>query len=78
MWSDLTVLDNCQNIQSFGHILDVFSGVPNWIELIPFALSQASRDTSLDYPQGVFWRQQLFTYVDSTPLLWGLEFKYFE
>ena len=78
MWSDLAVLDNCQNIPSFTHILDVFSGLRNRIELIPFALSQASRDTSLDYPQGVVWRQQIFTYFDATPLLWGLEFNYFE
>ena len=53
MWSYLAVLDNCQNIPSLARILDVFSGLRNRIELIPFALSQDFRDTSLEYPNGV-------------------------
>jgi hypothetical protein len=77
MWSYLDVLDNCQKLPLLAHILDVFSRLRNRIELIPFALSQGSRDTSLDYPQGLVWRQQFFTYFDATPLLWGLEFNYF-
>ena len=44
MWSDLAVLDKCQNIPIFGHIFDVFSGLGYRIELNPFALSQASLD----------------------------------
>ena len=54
MWSNLTVWDNCQNIPLFADILDVFSFLRNRIELISFALNQASRDTSLDYRQGYF------------------------
>ena len=33
------------------HIFDIFSGQGDRIELIPFALCQASRDTSLEYQQ---------------------------
>ena len=78
MWSDLAVLDKCQNIPIFVHVLDVFSGLGYRIELIPFPLSQASWDTSLDYPQGAFWRQKLSDYFDPIPLLWGLKFKHIE
>ena len=35
------------------HVLEVFSGHSDRIELIPFALCQASQDTSLDYPQHI-------------------------
>ena len=34
---------------------DVFSGQDARIELNPFAVYQASRDTSLEYPHGVVW-----------------------
>jgi hypothetical protein len=34
--------------------MDVFSVLDDRIELIPFALSQAFFDTSLEYPQHVF------------------------
>ena len=37
------------------HFFDVFSGQDDWIELNPFALYQASWDTSLEYPHGVVW-----------------------
>ena len=35
------------------HFFDVFSGQDARIELNPFALYQASQDTSLEYPHGV-------------------------
>ena len=40
-------------ISKSDHILDVFSRQSGRIELIPFALSQAPCDTSLDYPQHI-------------------------
>ena len=36
------------------HFFDVFSGQDARIELNPFALNQASQDTCLEYPHGVF------------------------
>ena len=48
---------------------DVFSGQGGRIELIPFPLSQASLDTSLDYPHGAFWRQIISDYCAPIPLL---------
>ena len=44
-----------QNIQIFMNVLDVFSGQGDLIELIPCALCQASRDTSLEYPHHIIW-----------------------
>ena len=41
---------------NFHHILDVFSGLNDQIDLNPFASCQASSDTSLEYPHGIFWR----------------------
>ena len=38
----------------FWHVLDVFSAPGCRIELIPFALGQATQGTSLEYPQGLF------------------------
>jgi hypothetical protein len=35
------------------HVLEVFSGHGDLIELIPFALCQASQYTSLEYPQQI-------------------------
>jgi hypothetical protein len=32
-------------------VLDFFSALDDRIELIPFAFNQATRDTSLEYPQ---------------------------
>ena len=40
-------------IEIFRDILGVFSAQDAWIKLIPFALYQASQDTSLEYPHGV-------------------------
>ena len=37
------------------HFFDVFSGQYARIELNPFALYQASQDTSLEYPHEVVW-----------------------
>jgi hypothetical protein len=37
--------------------LDAFLALDDRIELIPFALSQAFLDTSLEYPQRVFFRE---------------------
>ena len=53
MWSDFAFLGQRQNIPIFEHVLDVFSRQGDQIELIPFALSQAGCDTSLDYPQHI-------------------------
>ena len=47
-----------------------FSLMDSQIELSPFALSQASWDTSLDYPQQVFWRQKISTIPPLYPS-WG-------
>ena len=41
---------------NFHHILDVFSGLNDQIDLNPFASCQTSSGTSLEYPHGVFWR----------------------
>ena len=40
---------------NFHHILDVFSGLNDQIDLNPFASCQTSSGTSLEYPHGVFW-----------------------
>ena len=77
MWSEFDVLGYFQNIPIFMHVLDVLSGQGDRIGLIPFALSQASRDTSLDYPQGAFWRPKMSNYFDAIPPLGGHEKKYF-
>ena len=61
----------------FDHIFDAFSSWDGRDELIPFELSQASGDTSIDYPKGVFWRQKNPDYFDPIPLLGGPEKKYF-
>ena len=54
----------------FDHIFDVFSGQGNRIELIHFALSQASWDTSLDYPQHTIPRTLKIHFFMVDPLLW--------
>ena len=46
------------------HVLDVFSGQSDQIELIPFALSRYSRDTSLDYPQHIIPRTLKYMFPD--------------
>ena len=76
MYSDFTVLCQCQNIPIFDNVLDVFSRQGDRIELIPFALSQASSDTSLDYTQGAFWRHKISDYFDTIPLLGEPEKRY--
>ena len=60
MWSNFAVLGKRQNIPIFLQYFDVFSGQGDRIQLIPFALSQASRDTSLDYPQHIIPRTLKF------------------
>ena len=61
----------CQNIGIFwrlpksaklNHILVVFSWQGDQIELIPFALFQASSDTSLEYPQRIILRTLKFLF----------------
>ena len=69
MWSDFGVLGQRQNIPIFQHVLDVFSWPGDRIELIPFAFSQASWDTGLDYPHGAFWRENFSNYSAPLPLL---------
>ena len=68
MWSDFDVLGECQNIPIFLHVLDVFSGQGDRIEPVPIALSHASWDTSLDYPQHIIPRNSTFGWLTPT---WG-------
>ena len=56
-WSNLAVLNQCQNISILWHVLDVFCGLWARIDLISVALSQALNDTGLNYPKGAFFRQ---------------------
>ena len=49
-----------KNIPIFINALDVFSGQGDRMELIPFALCQASRDTSLEYPHHIISRTLKF------------------
>ena len=37
------------------HLFDIFSGPSDLIDLIPFALCQATSGTSLEYPHGILW-----------------------
>ena len=68
MWSDLAVLGQCQNIPIFWHILVIYSEQGTRIELIPFAMSQASRDTSLDYPQHIITKSlKIHLFKDRLP-----------
>ena len=69
MWSDFDVLVHCQNIPIFLHVLDVLSGQGDRIELIFFALFQASPDTSLEYPQHIILRTlKLHFFSVDTPM----------
>ena len=54
-WSDIALLSVKLNISISRHILGVFSAQDARIKLIPFALYQASQDTSLEYPHEVVW-----------------------
>ena len=51
------------------HVLDVFSGLGNRINLIPFWVFQASRDTSLEYPQHIFLIRKIWSYFDILAIL---------
>jgi hypothetical protein len=62
MWSDFDVLGQRQNIPIFLYVLGVFSRQGHRIEPIPFALSQPSWDTSLDYPQRIIMRYLKFPF----------------
>ena len=53
------------------HILDVFSGQDDQIEPIPFALCQASQDTSLEYQQHIIPRTLNFHFLGGWPPLEG-------
>ena len=44
------------------HVLDVFSGLWRRINLIPFPVFQASRGTSLEYPQHIFPIRKIWPY----------------
>ena len=67
------------------HVLDVFSVLHSWIELIPFALSQASGATSLDYPQHIipitlkihfFQLWPIFRVLGQARFWWNSDFPY--
>ena len=61
-------LSDIQNMSTFLHIMDVFSLLSYPIELIPFAMSQASLDTSLEYPQHGFLRNSKIEFFNSLPI----------
>ena len=48
--------EKTSKMANFHHILDVFSGLNDQIDLNPFASCQTSSGTSLEYRHGVFWR----------------------
>ena len=47
-------------LSSFLQFLDVFSAQDDPIYFLAFAMRQASQDTSLEYQQGVVWRNFFF------------------
>ena len=47
----------------FQQFFDVFSAQGDWINFWSFACYQASWDTSLEYPQRVFWSNFKITYI---------------
>ena len=51
------------------HVLDIFSAPQCQIELIPFSLCQATRRTSLEYPWGLFSRENFSILFYTVPLL---------
>ena len=55
-------------MSTFWHIMDVFSALSFPIKLIPFALHQASWDTSLEHPQHNFLRNLIFKVFKGLPL----------
>ena len=61
---DLTDIQNMSNIR---HIMDVFSALSDPIKLIPFSLSQAFLDTSLEYPQHDFLRNSKNNFFNGLP-----------
>ena len=65
------VLTSVRKWPIFLHILDVFSAQDDPIELKPFSLNQASRDTSLEYQQGILWSTLKFQYFWLWPPLRG-------
>ena len=56
-------------LSSFQQFLDVFSAQDDRINFLSFASFQASWDTSLEYPKGVFWE----TFIFDRAILMGLE-----
>ena len=58
-------MSDIQNMSTFGHIMDVFSPLSYSIELIPFAMSQASLDTSLEYHQHGFLRSSKIKFFNT-------------
>ena len=60
-------LSDIQKMSTFWHIMDVFSALSYPIELIPFAMRQASWDTSLEYPQHNFPRNLIFKFFKGLP-----------
>jgi hypothetical protein len=64
IWAN-TKISQYFGIPIFRHILDVFSQQGGPIELVPFALGQASLDTSVEYPQLFLeHRKSIFVRVD--------------
>ena len=69
--SNFAVSGHCLNITIILHVLDVFSGQGDRIDLIPFALCQASWDTSLEYPQHIIPRTLNSHFLGGWPPLEG-------
>ena len=68
-WSEIAHLSVELNMPIFRNILGVFSSLDARIKLIPFALYQAPRDTSLEYPHEVVWNiLKINFFKDSPPL----------
>ena len=63
-------IGNCRN-SKFSLVLDFFSAHIDPIELKPFSLNQASRDTSLEYQQGALWSTWIFDFYPLWPPLRG-------
>ena len=66
-WSYFAVSGRHLNTPIFMRFGDVFSRQGDRIELIPFALCQASWDTSLEYPQHIIARTLKFHFLGADP-----------
>ena len=54
-WENIKDVLKTPKMVIFYHLFDIFSGTSGLIDLIPFALCQATSGTSLEYPHGILW-----------------------